>query len=88
MTWVVSTDRRRPGELLTRADVCHLHANRDGAERCGELIGGAPDLVRLERRSERVWRVLWSLSDSAGGNLRPRPPPRPLPPWDRSTGRA
>ena len=39
MTWGVSTARRRPGDLLPRGDVCHLHADRDGAERCGR--GGA-----------------------------------------------
>ena len=49
MTWGVSTARRRPGELLTRGDVCHLHADRDGAERCGAAGPGAPDLVRLEQ---------------------------------------
>ena len=54
MTWGVSTARRRPGELLTRSDVCHLHADRDGAERCGAAAPGAPDLVRLKQYSERV----------------------------------
>ena len=53
MTWGVSTARRRPGDLLTRGDVCHLHADRDGAERCGAAAPGAPDLVRLEQYSER-----------------------------------
>ena len=66
--------------MLTRGDVCHLHADRDAAERCGELMGGAPDLIRLEKRSERVWRVLWSLSDAAGGQLRPRPAAAPVAP--------
>ena len=41
MTWGVSTARRRPGELLTRGDVCHLHADRDGAERCGAAASGS-----------------------------------------------
>ena len=78
MTWGVSTARRRPGDLLTRGDVCHLHADRDGAERCGAAGPGAPDLVRLEQYSERVYRVLWSLSDTSGGELR-RPLARPGP---------
>ena len=39
---------RRPGELLTRGDVCHVHADRAAAERCGVLLGGAPELVRLD----------------------------------------
>ena len=76
-TWTVSTDRRRPGDMLTRGDVCHLHANRDAAERCGAVLGGAPDLVRLEQHSPRVFRVLWSLSDASGGELRPRPAAAP-----------
>ena len=79
MTWGVSTARRRPGELLTRGDVCHVHATRDAAERCGAAVEGAPDLVRLERCTERVWRVLWSLSDTSGGELR-RPPVPPAGP--------
>ena len=70
MTWGVSTARRRPGELLTRGDVCHMHADRAAAERCGALIGGAPDLVRLKQHSPRVYRVLWSLSGASGGQLR------------------
>ena len=70
MTWAISPIRRRPGELLTRGDVCHLHADRDEAEQCGAEQGGAPELVKLERRSERVYRVVWSLSDTAGGKLR------------------
>ena len=39
---------RRPGELLTRGDVCHVHADRGEAERCGVLLRGAPELVRLD----------------------------------------
>ena len=45
------------------------------------LLGGVPDLVRLENQSERVYRVLWSLSDASGGELRRvalRPPPAPF----------
>ena len=78
MTWGVSTARRRPGELLTRGDVCHVHADRAAAERCGAALGGTPDLVRLERISRYVYRVAWSLSDVAGGELR-RPPVEPAP---------
>ena len=70
MTWAISSVRRRPGELLTRGDVCHLHASRAAAEQCGVEHGGVPELVKLERRSERVYRVVWSLSDASGGELR------------------
>ena len=55
---------------MTAGDVCHLHPDRAAAERCGALMGGAPDLVRLENHTARVYRVLWSLSDVAGGELR------------------
>ena len=76
MTWAISNTRRRPGELLTRGDVCHLHEKREDAERCG--TNGAvrtPDLVKLEHRTERVYVVVWSLSSAADGQLRrvPRP---------------
>ena len=70
MTWGVSTTRRRPGDLLTRGDVCHVHGTRDAAEQCGAAAPGAPDLVRLERISRYVYRVAWSLSDASGGQLR------------------
>ena len=32
--------------------------------------GRVPEPVKLERRSERVYRVVWSLSDTSGGWLR------------------
>ena len=70
MAWAISPVRRRPSELLTRGDVCHLHADRAGAERCGTEHGGAPELVKMERHSERVYRVVWSLSGASGGELR------------------
>ena len=47
-TWGCRPALRRPGELLTRGDVCHVHADRAAAERCGVLLGGAPELVRLD----------------------------------------
>ena len=70
MTWAISFELCRPGDLLTRADVCHLHDSREEAERCGVERGRAPELVKLEPRSERVFEVRWSLSDAAGGRLR------------------
>ena len=30
--WAVSATPRRPRELVTRGDVCHLHRDRDAAE--------------------------------------------------------
>ena len=65
---------RRPGELLTRGAVCHVHADRAGAERCGVLLGGAPELVRLHEVRPAVYRVAWSLSSAASGRLLRRAP--------------
>ena len=47
-TWGCCPSPRRPGELLTRGDVCHVHPDRAAAERGGVLLGGAPELVRLD----------------------------------------
>ena len=49
MTWAISRNPLRPGALVTAGDVCHLHPDRAAAERCGALMGGAPDPVRLAR---------------------------------------
>ena len=40
-TWGCCLATRGLGELLTRGDVCHMHADRAAAERCGVLLGGA-----------------------------------------------
>ena len=40
-TWGCCLATRGLGELLTRCDVCHVHADRAAAERCGVLLGGA-----------------------------------------------
>ena len=72
--WGYCPAPRHPGELLTRSDVCHVHADRAAAERCGVLLGGAPELVRLDKVRPAVYRVAWSLSSVASGRLRRRPP--------------
>ena len=62
--WGCCPSPRRPGELLTRGDVCHVvHA-----------LGAAPELVRLDEVRPAVYRVAWSLSSAASGRLRRRPP--------------
>ena len=71
--WGCCPAPQRPGELLTRGDVCHVHAGRAAAERCGVLLGGAPELVRLDEVRPAVYRVAWSLSSAASGRLRRRP---------------
>ena len=50
-----------------------MHPDRAGAERCGALVGGTPDLVRLDEVRPAVYRGAWSLSNAASGRLR-RPP--------------
>ncbi len=70
MAWAVSPTRRKPGELLTRSDVCHLHPNRRDAEDFGALLGGTPDLLSLDEIRPRVYEVTWSLSTAADGRLK------------------
>ena len=57
-----------------RGDVCHVHADRAAAEQCGVLLGGAPELVRLDEVRPAVYRVAWSLSSN-----RERPATSPAP---------
>lgn len=67
----ISPELRRPGDLLTLADVCQLlYHSRDESAQCGVEHDRAPELVKVEWRSERVYRVAWSLSDAAGGRLK------------------
>ena len=84
MTWAISRKPLRPGALVTAGDVCHMHPDRAAAERCGALMGGDPDLLRLEKHTARVYRVLWSLSDVAGGELRKPVRPAAPPPAQRT----
>ena len=70
--WGCCPEPRRLGELLTRGDICHVHADRSEAERCGVLLGDAPELVRLDQIRPAVYRVAWSLSSAASGRLRRR----------------
>ena len=49
-----------------------MHANRAAAERCGVLLGGALQLVRLDEVRPAVYHVAWSLSAAACGRLRRR----------------
>ena len=61
-TWGCCPRRGRPGELLTRGDVCHVHADRAAAERCGVLLGPR----------STAWRG--RCTSAASGRLRRRPP--------------
>ena len=61
-TWGCCPAPRRPGELLTRGDACHPHADRAGADRCGRRrpLGGSPQVrgrpssSRLRRSSTKI----------------------------------
>ena len=64
-TWGCCPAPRRTDELLTRGDVCHVHADRAAAERCGVLLRRAPEPFRLDEVRPAVYRATWSLS-SAG----------------------
>ena len=55
--WGCCPAPRHPGELLNPSDVCHVHADRAAAERRGVLLGGAPELVRLDEVRPAVYRV-------------------------------
>ena len=75
MTWAISRNPLRPGALVTGwRRVPPAPGPRRG--RPVRRVDGAPDLVRLEKHTARVCRVLWSPSDVAGGELRkPGAPP-------------
>ena len=74
--WGCCPAPRDPGELLTRADLCHVHADRAAAKPCGVLLGGTPELVRLDEVRRAVYCVAWSLSSATSGRLCRRPPGR------------
>ena len=71
-TWGCCAAPPRPGELLTRGDVGHVHADRGRTVRRA-LFGVAPELVRLDELRPAVYRVTWPLSSAASGRLRRRP---------------
>ena len=87
--WRCCPAPRHPGELLTRSDVCHVHADRAAAERCGVLLGGAARAGPARRGPARgFYRVAWSLSSAASGRLRRRPPGLAQPCWRRAVSSA
>ena len=70
-------------QLLTRGDVCHVHAGSGEAERCGVLLGGAPRAGPPRcgpARGLTAWRLSRS-PPSTGRAVMPRVPaagtPRP-----------
>ena len=76
--------RRHPGRAAYPAATCATcMRNRAAAERCGVLLGGAPELVRLDEVRPAVYRVVWpcwrravSSAGRAGTGRTHRPPPQ------------
>ena len=61
----------KPMSVIAKAmGAALLHADRAAAERCGVLLGGAPELVRLEEVRPGVYRVRGLVC----GRLEDRPP--------------
>ena len=68
---------RKTGDLLARAELCHLHDGRAEAESCAideKLLGQDRDVVLVARAgsNQHVWVVRRSLSEVINGHLRPR----------------
>ena len=75
---------RKPGDLLARSDLCHLHDGREEAEACAiepKLQRQERDVVLVARSgsSQHVWWVVRrSLSEIINGRLhRSLTPPPP-----------
>ena len=72
--WSMVRGLRKPGDLLARSDLCHLHDGREEAEACAI----EPKLQRQERAvvlvarsgsNQHVWVVRRSLSEIINGRL-------------------
>ena len=71
---------RKPGDLLARSELCHLHDGRAEAESCAidpKLQRQERDVVLVARSesSQHVWVVRQSLSELINGRLRRRSDP-------------
>ena len=65
---------RKPGDLLARSDLCHLHDGREEAEACAiepKLQRQERDVVLVARSgsNQHVWVVRRSLSEIINGRL-------------------
>ena len=77
-TWGCCPRRGRPGELLTRGDVCHVHADRAAAERCGVLLGPRSTAWRGRCPAPRAAGYVAALRVWAA-TAEPEPEPSPCP---------
>ena len=81
---------RKPGDLLARSDLCHLHDGREEAEACAiepKLQCQERDVVLVARSgsNQHVWVVRRSLSEIINGRLRRRSDASPVRPLARAT---
>ena len=81
---------RKPGDLLARSDLCHLHDGREEAEACAiepKLQCQERDVVLVARSgsNQHVWVVRRSLSEIINGRLRGRSDASPVRPLARAT---
>ena len=69
--WAICRKPARPGALVSRFDLCHLHDACGAAVECGISRPGDPELVAVTVSDRsRLYRVAWSLSHTADGQLR------------------
>ena len=70
--WSMVRGLRKPGDLLVRSELCHLHDGRAEAEACAleqKLRFEDRDVVLVARSgsNQHVWVVRRSLSEIIGG---------------------
>ena len=75
--WSMVSGLRKPGDLLARSELCHLHDGREEAEACAideKLEHQERDVVLVTRSgpNQHVWLVRRSLSETHSGRLRRR----------------
>ena len=88
--WSMVRGLRKPGDLLARSDLCHLHDGRAEAESCAidpKLQRQDRDVVLVARSgsSQYVWVVRRSLSETINGRLRRRSDTSSARPLTRAT---
>ena len=89
--WSMVRGLRKPGDLLTRSELCHLHDGRAEAESCAieqmKLQSQDRDVVLVARSgsNQHVWVVRRSLSEIISGRLRRKTDTSSVRPVTRAT---
>ena len=88
--WSMVRGLRKPGDLLARSDLCHLHDGRAEGGVCAidpKLQRRDRDVVLVARSglSQHVWVVRRSLSEIINGRLRRRSDASSARPLTRAT---